>query len=498
MMKVRNLQQSHDYREYKQKNPTRAFYTRRRVYLPASAPPQNHDDTIIPEKPQIAKASSNKDAYDEEIDKMQPKRQQIRQWVEERRVQRKDINKLGLDASWLLNKSQKTECENRVYDRMMNINRNGISDSEKENEALLMAKRNTRRLSSAHVDFLPYVKSPLPIALALIADYLMDNRLRLIDLFSKVDKNKDWKMTRDELKIAFQRIDIPLSEGQLDHLIFTLDADNDNELSYKEVARGIENYNRDRRWQKMKQMYDNMVAETIDEKIESTDLTDLSDKAKSDLMHLQNYEGFRQTPKNNRRTNERQREAKTTTKDDIFFTTMTGSMVDKRIEYLKFIDKECQNCIDYLNDSGMFVPKETLKQFYRAPTENAETDCIAYLSSVRSAFPFAHALNVSYRKNQRKFLKRMARQEANTANRIDKSPEENEVGQALTAKKHFLPRVALFKEIPREGRRKRRQIENAPPSPVWPQHLLDKLCLCMDKCHTGKDRKEVMFNLVKP
>lgn len=55
-------------------------------------------------------------------------------------------------------------------------------------------------------------------------------------------------MTRDELKTAFQRIDIPLSERQLDHLIFTLDADNDNELSYKEVARGIDNYNRDRRF----------------------------------------------------------------------------------------------------------------------------------------------------------------------------------------------------------------------------------------------------------
>lgn len=245
----------------------------------------------------------------------------------------------------------------------------------------------------------------------------------------------------------------------------------------------------------MKQMYDNMVAETIDEEKESTDL---SDKAISDLLYLQNYEGFRQTPKNSRRTNERQREAKTTTNEDIFFTTMSGSMVDKRIEYLKFIDKECEKCIKYLNDNGMFIPKEALKQFYRAPTENAEADCIAYLSSVRSMFPFSHPSNVLYRKNQRKFLKRMARQEANTSSRVDKSPEENDVNQALTTKKHFLPRVALFKEIPREGRRKRRQIENAPPSPVWPQHLLDKLCLCMDKCHTGKDRKEVMFNLVKP
>ena len=131
-------------------------------------------------------ANLSKDAYDEEIDEIQPKRQLIREWVEARRVQRKDINKLGLDASWLLHKSQKTECENRVYNRMVNINKNGISDSEKGEEALLMAKRKNRRLSSAHVDFLPYVKSPLPIALALIADYLTDNRLRLIDLFSKV------------------------------------------------------------------------------------------------------------------------------------------------------------------------------------------------------------------------------------------------------------------------------------------------------------------------
>lgn len=192
-------------------------------------------------------ANSSKDAYDEEIDKMREKRSEIREWVEARKIQRKDITNLGLNASWMLNKSEKTECENRVNNRMMNKG-NGESDSEGKNEAMLMAKRKNRRLSSAHVDFLPYVKTPLPIALALIADYLADHRLRLIDLFSKVDKNKDWKMTRDELKTAFQRIDIPLSEGQLDHLIFTLDADNDNELSYKEVARGIENYNRDRRY----------------------------------------------------------------------------------------------------------------------------------------------------------------------------------------------------------------------------------------------------------
>jgi len=123
-----------------------------------------------------------------------------------------------------------------------------LPTDEQKREAFLMSKRKTRRLSSAHVDLLPYVKSPLPIALALIADYLTDHRLRLVDLFVNVDKNKDWQMTRDELKLAFKKIKIPLCDVQLDHLIFTLDHNNDDKLSYKEVARGIETYHRDRRY----------------------------------------------------------------------------------------------------------------------------------------------------------------------------------------------------------------------------------------------------------
>ena len=242
----------------------------------------------------------------------------------------------------------------------------------------------------------------------------------------------------------------------------------------------------------MKQMYDNMVAETVEEEDE---FSELSGKAKSDLMRFDYYEDFPQSPKNVRQTNDQPKEKMTTTNKDLLTTTMSGSMAEKRIEYLKFIDIECEKCIKYLQASEICVPKETLKQFYRAPTENPENDCIAYLSSVRSTFPFAHSLNVSHRKNQRKFLMRMALQEANTASRIDKNPEDMEVN--LSAKKHFLPRVALFDKISQEGRRKRRQIANAIPSPSWPQHLLDKLCLCMDKCHVGKDRKEVMFNFVK-
>ena len=185
----------------------------------------------------------NKDPYDEEIERTRPARQEMGAWVQERRILRKNLDNLGLNMSWMQHKSDKTESEYRVLERMKKPDK--ITTRQKED--FFVSKRRVRRISSAHVDFLPYVKTPLPIALALIADYLADNRLRLLDLFTKVDKNKDWSMTRDELKAAFKKIKVPLSDGQLDHLIFTLDVNNDNELSYKEVAHGIEAYHKDRR-----------------------------------------------------------------------------------------------------------------------------------------------------------------------------------------------------------------------------------------------------------
>ena len=189
-----------------------------------------------------------KDDLDEEIERIRSEREVTRKWIEERKSQRKDLNALGLTSSWMENKSSKTECEKRVIERMERDSVKTIDEAaERERRAFLKAKQRKRRLSSVHVDLLPFVKSPLPIALAMIADYLAEKRLRLIDLFAKVDKNKDWKMTREELKTAFKRIKIPLSDLELDHLIFTLDVNNDNELSYKEVVQGIDAYHKDRR-----------------------------------------------------------------------------------------------------------------------------------------------------------------------------------------------------------------------------------------------------------
>jgi len=248
-------------------------------------------------------------------------------------------------------------------------------------------------------------------------------------------------------------------------------------------------------------MYDDVIAEneaTANEKSQQH----FTDKTKFEVLNLPLYDFRRPKTSSKRSPGSGKRKKKATREsDDPYFTTMSGPLIEKKIDYLKFIDKECERCLDCLHDNGIFiVSRESLLRVYRTPKENPDKKSILYLSSSRSTFPFTHPINVSYRKNQRKVLKKLGRQSEQNS-RLEKmmseSPDVVEDQQGATPKKQFLPQVASFADITREGRRKRRQIENARPSPYWPQHLLDKLCLCMDDCHVGNDRKEIVFNYVK-
>lgn len=238
-MKVRDLQKSHDYRELVKKWGEPA--TRKRIHYAGSVRLRSSEKEYNVEF-KIEKVKE-RDKNKTEIESFDKERNDLKSWVEKRKELRKQMNSLGLNSNWLANKSNKTDCEQRVYNRLNDSKMREDSPEEEE----ISKVSNKPRLSAAHVEMLPFLNSPLPIALAMIADYLQENRLRLLDLFKKVDKNKDWKMTKDELKYSLKQTGIPLTDMQLDELIYTVDIDNDDQISYKELARGIEVYHRDRR-----------------------------------------------------------------------------------------------------------------------------------------------------------------------------------------------------------------------------------------------------------
>lgn len=52
----------------------------------------------------------------------------------------------------------------------------------------------------------PVVKRPSPLAIRIIEKFLRQKKIRLIDLFQSVDKDKDWKVSRNEFRNAMKAV----------------------------------------------------------------------------------------------------------------------------------------------------------------------------------------------------------------------------------------------------------------------------------------------------
>lgn len=67
------------------------------------------------------------------------------------------------------------------------------------------AKAEAERLAALSV---PRIRRPSPIAIRKLDAFLRTNKLRLIDIFSAIDKDKNWHLSREEFRNAVKQVDI--------------------------------------------------------------------------------------------------------------------------------------------------------------------------------------------------------------------------------------------------------------------------------------------------
>ena len=103
------------------------------------------------------------------------------------------------------------------------------------------------KLTKSQMRLLPLLQQPMPVALSIIAEYCYVNKLRLLDLYAQIDKDKNWLISRDEVRKIVHENKIPLTEAQLEAMIIALDVDNNDQLDYRELAQGVEAYRVDER-----------------------------------------------------------------------------------------------------------------------------------------------------------------------------------------------------------------------------------------------------------
>lgn len=84
----------------------------------------------------------------------------------------------------------------------------------------------------------------MPLSLHTLESYLEKNHLRLLDFFKRLDRDKDWCVTLEDLKSVTAQCKIPLSEADCSELFSSFDVKKKGQISYKQMLKGVSRWSR--------------------------------------------------------------------------------------------------------------------------------------------------------------------------------------------------------------------------------------------------------------
>ncbi|XP_019634126.1 PREDICTED: EF-hand calcium-binding domain-containing protein 12-like [Branchiostoma belcheri] len=217
--------------------------SRRRVII---APPMSTADDGVRELKQPFHASLNPPppptkTLEEEVKEIQKelyiREQECKEWVAKRQTLRQDLNKLGLNQSWLARKPDRTGLESRVLGQLKVSDRQRQQIQAQEAEEIQVAKPKVKEQQRVRSPT-PTVASPSPEAMRVIDKYVRQHKLRLLDFFMRFDKNKQWLVSREDFKKVIKLTGVPISDHQLEDLMVMLDQDGNEKIDYRELVQG--------------------------------------------------------------------------------------------------------------------------------------------------------------------------------------------------------------------------------------------------------------------
>jgi hypothetical protein len=113
--------------------------------------------------------------------------------LNERKQLRDGLNQLDLNLAYLERKKSLTEIEKKILRQMKYVDKEMQTDPIRTNKNI--------SINGKHKSITPKIKYPTPSALTKIEQFLDQNKWRLIDLFKDLDKNKDWKIYKVNLRL---------------------------------------------------------------------------------------------------------------------------------------------------------------------------------------------------------------------------------------------------------------------------------------------------------
>ncbi|XP_064633040.1 EF-hand calcium-binding domain-containing protein 12-like [Lineus longissimus] len=158
-------------------------------------------------------------------------------WLEKRKQLRTDIDSMGLNEEWLANKPNKTELEMRVLQKI-------IDDRTPKIPSPVPVPDPPYDFEMS--DDVPRFRRPCPEAIQILEQFLSEKKMRLVDLFQAVDKDKSWSLTKDEFVEAIKLAGIDMTDDMLEDLMLSLDVDMNKEVTYKQLLKGMRSWKKEK------------------------------------------------------------------------------------------------------------------------------------------------------------------------------------------------------------------------------------------------------------
>nr|XP_035929477.1 EF-hand calcium-binding domain-containing protein 12 isoform X2 [Halichoerus grypus] len=137
-----------------------------------------------------------------------------RTWLSQRLKLRQNLESFGDTEKWLQNKPCLTPSEAKVLYMI-----------QKEHEAQLLAcltpTRATKSPRPSHQP-VPQLRLPKPSALATLYSYLRSRKIKILEIFSKVDRSENQRISREEFIVALKAIGVPLKNQEVEDVVIYL------------------------------------------------------------------------------------------------------------------------------------------------------------------------------------------------------------------------------------------------------------------------------------
>ncbi|XP_060017095.1 EF-hand calcium-binding domain-containing protein 12 [Lagenorhynchus albirostris] len=203
---------AHCFKQFKQEDFHLPQSRRRIIFLPRKEALMPVNPTPHPQAPPEPTPSSKA----LEVGDIQEQPEDPRAWLTQRLRVRQDLESFGSIERWLRNKSRLTPSEAKV-----------LHESQKEHEARLMGQlatpRDTEKKSPRPLHRqVPPLPLPKPSALSALYSYLCSHKIKIQEIFHKVEQGKNQRISREEFITALKAVGVPLKSQEVEDIVMYL------------------------------------------------------------------------------------------------------------------------------------------------------------------------------------------------------------------------------------------------------------------------------------